>query len=156
MIKINIVAVGKVKESYYAEGIAEYLKRLTRYAEVKITEVKEVNFSKDSEENRLVTIKKEGEGIKRELKGYTVAMAIEGKKYTSEEFASFINKAANENGVITFIIGGSYGIDEDIKKNADAKISISDMTLPHTLCRLVLTEQIYRAFTILSNGQYHK
>ena len=153
MIKINVVAVGKVKEKYYREGIDEYLKRLSRFAEVTITEIKEENYSP---ENPYLTLKKEGEAIRKELKGYTVAMAVEGKQISSEDFAKFFENTAKTSSVITFVIGGSYGIDEEVKKSCDLKISLSKMTLPHTLCRLVLVEQIYRAFMINSNSTYHK
>ena len=157
MLKINIVAVGKVKEKYFGDGISEYLKRLSRFAEVKIIEVKEENYSKDNKEIRLEILKKEGENIKKELKGYVIALAIEGKQLTSEELADKIsNLATKGESVITFVIGGSYGIDESIKETADYKLSFSKMTLPHTLARLVLTEQLYRAFMINSNSSYHK
>ena len=157
MIKINIVAVGKVKERYFQDGIDEYVKRLSRYAKVTINEVKEKNITNEPNQSEIQEIlKREGDEIKKELKGYVVAMAIEGKKLSSEGLATFIEKAKNLRGEITFVIGGSYGIDESIKKAADERISVSDMTFPHTLLRLMLTEQIYRAFTILEDGKYHK
>ena len=157
MIKINIVAVGKVKERYFQDGIDEYVKRLSRYAKVTITEVKEKNITNEPNQSEIQEIlKREGDEIKKELKGYVVAMAIEGKKLSSEGLATFIEKAKNLRGEITFVIGGSYGIDECVKKAADERISVSDMTFPHTLLRLMLTEQIYRAFTILEDGKYHK
>ena len=157
MIKINIVAVGKVKERYFQDGIDEYVKRLSRYAKVTINEVKEKNITNEPNQSEIQEIlKREGDEIKKELKGYVVAMAIEGKKLSSEGLATFIEKAKNLRGEITFVIGGSYGIDECVKKAADERISVSDMTFPHTLLRLMLTEQIYRAFTILEDGKYHK
>lgn len=157
MVKINIVAVGKVKEKYFQEGIDEYVKRLSRYAKLNIIEVKEKNITTEPNPSQIKEIlKREGEDIKKELKGYVVAMAIEGKKLSSNGFASFIEKAKNTCGEITFVIGGSYGLDDSVKNLASEKISISDMTFPHTLLRLILSEQLYRAFTILKDGKYHK
>ncbi len=157
MVKINIVAVGKVKEKYFQAGIDEYVKRLSRYAKITITEVKEKNISNEPNKSEIQEIlKREGDEIKKEVKGHVVAMAIEGKKLSSEELASFIEKAKNLRGEITFVIGGSYGLDDGVKSLAEDKLSVSDMTFPHTLLRLMLVEQIYRAFTILEDGKYHK
>lgn len=157
MVKINIVAVGKVKERYFQDGINEYLKRLSRYAKVSIIEIKERNLVNEPNASEILEIlKREGDDIKKELKGHVVAMAIEGKKYSSEAFSDFIERAKNLRGEITFVIGGSYGLDSSVKKVADDNISVSDMTFPHTLLRLMLVEQIYRAFTILEDGKYHK
>jgi 23S rRNA (pseudouridine1915-N3)-methyltransferase len=157
MIKINIVAVGKVKEKYFQEGVNEYLKRLNRFCRVNVIEIKERNIVENPNPSEILEIlKREGEDIKKELKGHVVAMAIEGKKHSSTSFANFINKIKDEVGEITFVIGGSYGIDSSVKEKASDKISFSDMTFPHTLYRVMLVEQIYRAFTILEDGKYHK
>lgn len=157
MIKVNVVAVGKVKEKYFADGIAEYSKRLSRYCEFKITEVAEENYQK-ADGAIINTIKeKEGERIIPHLKGYVYAMAIEGKKTSSERFAAVIKSLCDKgNGVITFVIGGSYGLSDAVKDRADELLSFSDMTFPHTLFRLMLTEQIYRAFSINGGSAYHK
>ena len=157
MIKVNIVAVGKVKEKYFLEGINEYAKRLSRYCEFKIIEVAEENFTK-FEEGLISTIKdREAERILPHLKGFVIAMAIEGKKYTSEKFASLIKDVADRgSGVLTLVIGGSYGLSDKVKNRADQLASFSDMTFPHTLFRLMLTEQLYRAFSINGGSAYHK
>lgn len=157
MLKINVVAVGKVKEKYFQEAINEYLKRLTRFAEVKIIEVKEENFTKDSEELRKETLKKEEENILPYLKGYVIALAIEGKQFTSETLSKKLDDLT-VTGVseITFIIGGSYGLTEEIKRKADLKFSFSLMTFPHTLARVILLEQLYRGFMIKAGSTYHK
>ncbi len=157
MIKVNIVAVGKVKEKYFLEGINEYAKRLSRYCEFKIIEVAEENFTK-FEEGLISTIKdREAERILPHLKGFAIAMAIEGKKYTSEKFASLIKDVADRgSGVLTLVIGGSYGLSDKVKNRADQLASFSDMTFPHTLFRLMLTEQLYRAFSINGGSAYHK
>lgn len=158
MIKINVVCVGKVKENYYKEAIAEYVKRLKRFCEVSFIECKDETFSKEpSTADILRLLKKEGEGIEKNLKGYIIALAIEGEKISSETFAKKLAelKDAGE-GIITFVIGGSYGIDASIKQKADKKISFSNMTFPHTLARVLLLEQIYRAFMINADSDYHK
>ena len=153
MLKVNIVCVGKVKEKYFADGINEYSKRLSRFCEFKIIETDEEN----SKNSASLISEKEGKNILPKLRGTVLALAIEGKKYSSEKFASKI-KSLKDGGLgeITFVIGGSYGLSDEVKKKADELISFSDMTFPHTLFRLMLTEQIYRAFCILENTPYHK
>ncbi len=157
MVKVKIVAVGKVKEKYFTDMILEYSKRISRYAKFSIVEVKEENFIEEPNgSERLEILKREGANIKKELSGYVVAMCIEGKKLSSTGLSELIEKSQSRASEITFVIGGSYGICESVKALADFKLSISDMTFPHTLCRAVLTEQIYRAFSISNNGKYHK
>ena len=153
MLKINVVCVGKVKEKYFADGIAEYAKRLSRFCEFSIVETDEEN----AKNIPAVIVEKEGKNILPKLRGTVLALAIEGKKYTSVAFADKI-KSLKDGGVgeITFVIGGSYGLSDEVKKRADGLISFSDMTFPHTLFRLMLTEQIYRAFSIIDNTPYHK
>ena len=157
MIKVNIVAVGKVKEKYFADGIAEYSKRLSRFCEFKIIELNEENFVKVDDALILSIKEKEAEKILPHLKGFVFAMAIEGEKFSSEKLAKTLkNLSDSGQGVITFVIGGSYGLSDQVKKRADKLLSFSDMTFPHTLFRLMLTEQIYRAFSINSGSAYHK
>jgi 23S rRNA (pseudouridine1915-N3)-methyltransferase len=157
MIKVNIVAVGKVKEKYFSDGIEEYRKRLGKYCEFNIIELQEENYQKVDDALILQIKEKEGEKILSAVKGYVFAMAIEGKKFSSEKFAQKIKELTDSGkGVITFVIGGSYGLSDKVKAKADALISFSDMTFPHTLFRLMLTEQIYRAFSITGGSAYHK
>lgn len=156
MIKINIVCVGKVKERYFADGIEEYKKRLSKFCEFNIIEVQEENYSKFISSLVPTILEKESERILPHLKGYVFCTAIEGKKYSSESFAKKLKKVADEKGTVTFIIGGSYGLSEKVKKAASELISFSDMTFPHTLYRLMLTEQLYRCFTIITGSSYHK
>ena len=153
MLKVNIVCVGKVKEKYFADGINEYSKRLSRFCEFKIIETDEEN----SKNSASLISEKEGKNILPKLRGTVLALAIEGKKYSSEKFASKI-KSLKDGGLgeITFVIGGSYGLSKSVKSRADQLISFSDMTFPHTLFRLMLTEQIYRAFCINAGSPYHK
>ena len=157
MIKINVVAVGKIKEKYFNEGISEYSKRLGKYCEFNIIEVAEENFNK-VDDGKIQQIQgKEADRILPHLKGYVVVMAIEGKKLSSEQLASTIKKTAdNGQGVLTFVIGGSYGLADEIKNRADILLSFSDMTFPHAMFRLMLSEQIYRAFSINGGSAYHK
>ena len=157
MVKINVVCVGKIKEKYFLDGALEYIKRLSRFAKINVVEVKEKNIVNEPNESEIAEIlAREAEDIKKELKGYVVCCAIEGKKVSSKSFASLIEKAKNSHGEITFVVGGSYGICNSIKQACNEKISFSDMTFPHTLYRVMLLEQIYRAFTILEDGKYHK
>ncbi len=157
MIKINLVAVGKVKEKYFAEGIAEYAKRLSRFCEFRIIEIEEENFKRVDEASVTVIKKREGERILQQAKGYVIATSPEGKKLSSEGLADKIKRLSDEGkGVFTFVIGGSYGLSDEVKARADEKISFSDMTFPHTLFRLMLTEQLYRAFSIIGGSAYHK
>lgn len=154
MVKINLVCVGKVKEKYFAEGIAEYAKRLKRFCDFTITETAEENVSGLSS---AAIAEREGKGILPKLRGAVFALAIEGKKYSSENFAGELKRLIDGGtGEITFVVGGSYGLSEELKRKADGLISFSDMTFPHTLFRLMLTEQIYRAFCINAGTPYHK
>ena len=156
MIKVNIVCVGRVKEKYFEEGIAEYAKRLSRYCEFKIIEVEEENFKKAEDGEINIIKEREGERILPHLKGYVFVSAIEGKKLSSKAFSEKLKKAADERGTVSFVIGGSYGLADEVKKRARELISFSDMTFPHTLFRLILVEQIYRAFSISAGTAYHK
>ncbi|MCD8295527.1 MAG: 23S rRNA (pseudouridine(1915)-N(3))-methyltransferase RlmH [Clostridia bacterium] len=145
MQKIYIVCVGKIKEEFYREAVQEYLKRLSRFAKVETVEIPE---------NK--TLEREGEGILRACKGHAIALCIEGRKESSESFAQLIKKSCDKGEDITFIIGSSCGLAESVKAKADDRISFSDMTFPHQLMRVILAEQIYRAFMIISGGEYHK
>ncbi|MBO5712659.1 MAG: 23S rRNA (pseudouridine(1915)-N(3))-methyltransferase RlmH [Clostridia bacterium] len=157
MMKIKVIAVGKVKEKYFVDACNEYLKRLTRYASVTVTEVKEENFVTEPTESEIEQIlKKEGASIIKELKGEVFVMAIEGKKYSSVEFSRLIKKSRDGVGEMSIVIGGSYGVANEVKKLASGLISFSDMTFPHTLARVMTLEQLYRGFNILSDGRYHK
>lgn len=145
MIKINIIVVGKIKESFYREALAEYLKRLSRFAKVEVKELAERQ-----------TLKEESADILRAAKGYVIALAIEGKKLSSEALAEKIKGLCDKGEEISFIIGSSCGLDKSVKDRADFLLSFSDMTFPHQLMRVILTEQIYRSFMINSGSEYHK
>ena len=145
MQKINIVCVGKIKEEFYRAAISEYLKRLTRFAKV---EVKELPEGKNLNE--------ESVGILKAAKGYIFALCVEGKRLSSENLAAEVKKLCDSGEEITFIIGSSCGLAQCVKDAADFKLSFSDMTFPHQLMRVILAEQIYRAFMINSGSEYHK
>ena len=155
MLKVNIVAVGKVKEKYFLDGIAEYQKRLSRFCDFKIIEVAEENYSKFDDGLVEVIKKAEAERILPHLKGKVYAMAIEGKQTSSEIFAKNLKNISQNYSEVTFVIGGSYGLSQEVKSKSEL-FSFSQMTFPHTLFRLMLSEQIYRAFMINSGSAYHK
>lgn len=160
MLSVNIICVGKLKEKYWTMAIAEYEKRLSAFCKFNIIEVSEEKISDNPSESQIKsTVFHEGERIKDKLKknSFVVSMCIEGKIISSQELAAMIEKASLEGySSIDFIIGGSWGIDENVKTMSNAKISMGRMTFPHQLARIMLTEQIYRSFQISSNGKYHK
>lgn len=137
--------MGKIKEEYLRSAIAEYLKRLSRFAKV---EVKELAEGK--------TLKDEADPILKAAKGYKIALCVEGEKLSSEVFAQKIKTLCNKGEEISLIIGSSCGLDQSVKASADIKLSFSDMTFPHQLMRVILLEQVYRAFMINSGSEYHK
>ena len=159
-MKIKIICVGKLKEKYLKDGILEYTKRLSRFCKIEIIEVNDEkipdNASKSQED---IVIRNEGEKILKHIqKGeYIISLCVEGKNISSTDLADNLKSITlSGNSTIAFIIGGSLGIDEKIKNMSDYKLSFSKMTFPHQLMRLILLEQIYRAFKINSNEEYHK
>lgn len=153
MFKINLVTVGKVKEKYFSDAVGEYAKRLSRFCDLKIIECKECGGEDDSPE---VALKKESDEIAKYLKGYVFVLAIEGTGYDSERFSEKLAAVKDGTGEATFVIGSSYGVSETLKRRADELVSFSKMTFPHTLFRVMLVEQLYRAFMIKGGGKYHK
>ena len=152
-----MIAVGKVKEKYYTNAIKEYAKMLSRFCTFSVIEVQEENYKKVDDKLVERIKEKEGERILAQLKGHVIVLTPEGQKYSSSTFAKKLKSLTDiGTGVISFVIGGSYGISNAVKERADDKISFSDMTFPHTLFRVMLTEQIYRAFSILNGSAYHK
>ena len=159
-MNITIITVGKIKEKYIKLGLDEFTKRLSRYCKINLIEVSDEKAPENLSANEMVLIKnKEGESIQKYIKEgmYVVALAIKGKMLSSEELASKIQDLAiNGNSHITFIIGGSLGLSDDILNRADFKLSFSPMTFPHQLMKLILLEQIYRGFRIIKGEPYHK
>ncbi|MFZ5944973.1 MAG: 23S rRNA (pseudouridine(1915)-N(3))-methyltransferase RlmH [Bacillota bacterium] len=159
-MNIKIIAVGKLKEKYLKEGIVEYLKRLQSYAKVEIIEVADekepANASPVDED---IVKEKEAERISKHIKQdtYLICLAIDGKQLSSEELAGKLDKLALEGkSDITMVIGGSLGLSQSVISRADFKLSFSKMTFPHQLMRLILLEQLYRAFRIIKGEPYHK
>lgn len=150
---IKIISVGSIKEKYLKDAIDEYTKRLSKYTNIEIIEVKDEGLV---EKEKAIYL--EGEKIKKHLsnKDYIITLEIEGIQYTSVDFSKKLNQIQIENSNITFIIGGSYGLSNEIKKMSKMKLSFSKMTFPHQLFRVLLLEQIYRSYKILNNEKYHK
>ena len=159
-MKIKIVTVGKLKEKYLKDGIAEYSKRLSRFANlemIELTDEKTPDRASDSENQKILEL--EGTRILSKIgeRDFVIVLAIEGKTLSSEEFSKQLEQAPiNGFSTLTFVIGGSLGLSPQVKKRANLSISFGRLTLPHQLMRLVLVEQIYRAFTIQQGSPYHK
>lgn len=150
---IKIITVGQIKEKYLQDAINEYKKRLSKYTNIEVIEVKDEGLVEE-----VKAIKLEAEKIKKHIndRDYIVTLEIEGKQMTSVEFANKIDNILIENSNIDFIIGGSYGLSDDIKNMSRLHLSFSKMTFPHQLFRVFLLEQIFRAFKIMNNETYHK
>jgi 23S rRNA (pseudouridine1915-N3)-methyltransferase len=159
-MKISIVAVGKIKERYLKEGIAEYVKRLSRFCDLRITEVEDERTPESlslAQEEQVK--KKEASRIAGKLKegSYLIVLDVKGTRKTSEDFASALQACfTSGRSDITFVIGGSLGLDAELVRKADLTLSLSDLTFPHQLTRLILLEQLFRAFKILNGETYHK
>lgn len=159
-MKISIVCVGKIKESFYRQAIEEYAKRLSKYCKLEIIEVADEKTPDKASEALESQIKeKEADRILEKIKedAYVFTLEIKGKAYTSEGFAEMIQKTTVQGkSHLVFVIGGSLGLHEKVLKRSNHAISFSDMTFPHQLMRVILTEQIYRAFRIINGEPYHK
>ena len=160
MMNITIISVGKLKEKYLKQAIDEYSKRLTRYCKIDSIELPDEKTPDNASEKEELQIKyKEGQLILSKIKDnmFVIAMDLNAKQMTSEEFSRFIEtQGVMGNSNITFVIGGSLGLSDEVLKRADYKLSFSKMTFPHQLMRLILLEQVYRAFRINNNEPYHK
>jgi len=149
---IRIICVGKIKEKYFTDAIKEYQKRLSKYTKLEIIELPDF----DSDINTI--LKKESELILKQIKdkSYIITLEIDGNELSSVELSKKMDNIFNTNSDITFIIGGSYGLSDEVKKISNYKLSFSKMTFPHQLFRIILLEQIYRSYKILNNETYHK
>ena len=159
MIHINIICVGKIKENYLKDAITEYSKRLSKYCKLNIIEVSDEQIPDSVNKKQSDNIKNmEGKKILSNIKNSCViSLDLKGKQFSSEEFSNKINNISlNYNSSITFIIGGSLGLSEEVLSHSNELIRFSKMTFPHQLIRVFLLEQIYRAFIILNNETYHK
>lgn len=160
MLNMRIVCVGKLREQFYIDAFNEYSKRLSAYCKFECVELNETKLgSSPSDKEIAAALDKEAVDIERALgkDAYVIAMCVEGKQLKSEDFAQKINSlAVSGRGRICFVIGGSFGISQRIKQRADMRLSMSEMTFPHHLARVMLAEQIYRAFKIINGSKYHK
>ena len=160
MINVKFICVGRMREKYYIEAFKEYQKRLGAYCKFEISELEEQRLSdKPSEKEIQAALTKEGGEILKQIPKdtYTVCMCVEGKLKSSEDMAKIILERENSGKPkLCFIIGGSFGICEQVKNAADLKLSMSKMTFPHHLARVILAEQVYRGFKINEGSKYHK
>ena len=145
MVKISLVCVGRLKEAYWRDAVAEYLKRLSRFCRAEVREIAEGR-----------SVEEEADPILRACRGRVIALAVEGRGCSSEGFARMLQGAVDAGEGVTFVIGSSCGLSPRVKARADMLLSFSAMTLPHQLMRVVLCEQIYRAFMINAGAEYHK
>ncbi|WP_293969992.1 23S rRNA (pseudouridine(1915)-N(3))-methyltransferase RlmH [uncultured Ruminococcus sp.] len=161
MIRVNIICIGKIKEKYFTDAINEYAKRLSAFCKFSVVELSEEKIKSNNPNESQISevINAEGRRILQKINqsDYVVAMCIEGKMLSSEELSKTIdNVSISGKSTLDFIIGGSYGLSAEVKQRADFRLSMSRMTFPHQMARMILSEQIYRAFEISSNGKYHK
>lgn len=160
MQRVTVLCVGKLKERFYADAAAEYVKRLQRYCKLEIIELPEQRLPEDPSPAEIQrALRAEGAAIREKLPkgGAVVALCIEGKPCSSEELSRRMADFGIQGRTqVTFIIGSSFGLDEDVKKQADWRLSMSPMTFPHHLARVMLLEQIYRACQIAEGTKYHK
>lgn len=158
-MQLTLITVGTLKEDYLKDAVAEYKKRLSQYARVEEISIKE---EKIADEDNAAEIKRalsaEGERIINAVpKGaFTVALCVEGKEYTSEQLAELVRGASDTSGKLALVIGSSHGLSPDVKSRADVRLSVSRMTFPHQLMRVILYEALYRSFTIIAGKRYHK
>ena len=158
-MKIKVYCIGKIKEQYLKDGINEYIKRISPYANVEIIEVQDSKVKDNPNDFDINKAKnEEGERVLKLIKNdYLVGLDMNKKEFISEEFAEFLQSKLEEGGSsLSFVIGGSYGLSDDLKKRCNTSISLSKMTFLHQMTRLILLEQIYRGFKILNNETYHK
>ena len=159
-MKIRILTVGKCKEEFAKEGVKEYSKRLSKFAQIEIVEVDDEKTKENASINELNLVKdKEGEKLLAKIqdRDYVIALAINGKTYDSVEFSEHLTDLMNDgNSTIDFVIGGSVGLSDKVLNRANERLSFSDFTFPHQLMRVILLEQIFRAFKIAKNEPYHK
>ena len=159
-MNINVIGVGKIKEKYLKLGIDEFKKRLSKYCKLDIIELDDEKAPEKLSEKEMIMVKeKEGKKILSKIKdtSYVIVLAIDGKNLSSEELADKMSDlAVRGNSNITFVIGGSLGLSDEVLDRADYKLSFSKMTFPHQLMRLILLEQVYRAYRINNNEPYHK
>ena len=154
-MKITLLLTGKTKEKYLQTGVEEYVKRINRYTALSVNVIPDLKVTKKTPVD-LVKVQ-EGQEIMQRIRqnDFVVLLDEKGKKFSSEDFASFISGLEGRSGQAVFVVGGAYGFSSEVYKRADAKLSLSDMTFSHQMVRLIFTEQLYRAFTIIKGEPYH-
>lgn len=155
-MNVYVVCVGKLKEPYLRDAVAEYAKRLGRFCRLEVVELAESKNTSTAPKDVERAVEEEGERILAALKGTVIALDLGGKEVTSEELACIVKTSVDKGESLTFVIGGSDGLSEAVKRRADCAVRFGRITLPHQLCRVVLVEQIYRAFCINAGVRYHK
>ena len=158
-MNIDIVCIGKLKERYWTEACAEYIKRLSSYCSIKVTELREARQTGTGPAAEALVVEQEGRSILDKIgeRDYVIALAVKGKRLSSEGLAEKINALALEGrSDVCFVIGGSLGLSDEVMRRADMALSFSDMTFPHQMMRVILLEQIYRSFKIIRGETYHK
>lgn len=160
MLNITIIAVGRLKDKFYEDAAAEYVKRLSAYTKVNIVEVRAADLPEDPGAALIAdALKREGQEILKKIpaSAYVAALCIEGRQIASEDMAGLLTDVPlMGKSELVFLIGGSYGLSDEVKRRADARLSMSKMTFPHRLARVMLLEQIYRGFKISRGEKYHK
>ena len=159
MLNVKIYVTGTLKEQYYKDAIAEYKKRLNAYCKLEIIEYKEYKLPDDPSDKQIEqALSVEGEKILSDISpsAYKIAMCVEGKQLSSEEFAVKLDEIATSHGEVAIIIGSSFGLSEELKRACDLRMSVSKMTLTHQMLRVWLVEIIYRCLSITRGGKYHK
>lgn len=159
MLNVKFIVIGNLKESYLREAAAEYEKRLSAFCRFETVQLKEEKLSDDPSDTEIQkALEREALQIEKSIspRAYRIAMCVEGNQLSSEEFAERIGKIEQTAGEIAFIIGSSFGLADSIKKSADMRLSVSKMTFPHQLMRVLLLESVYRAFNIRKGTRYHK
>lgn len=157
-MNVNFIAMGRLKQGWYSDACAEYRKRLGGYANVVVKEPEPTALPQNPSAAQIEqALEKEAKVIREQASGFTVAMCVEGKQLSSEQLAKKLEELGNSGfSTVSFIVGSSFGLSESLKSECGFRLSMSPMTFPHELARVMLFEQVYRAFSIINNSKYHK
>ncbi|MBE6601048.1 MAG: 23S rRNA (pseudouridine(1915)-N(3))-methyltransferase RlmH [Ruminococcaceae bacterium] len=159
MLQLTVITVGNLKESYWREALAEYEKRLCAFCKPNIIQLKEAKLSENPSASEIAAaLSDEGKRILAAIppRAYRIALCVEGKQFSSEELADKLDAAVTSNGSICLIIGSSFGLSAEVKSACDLRLSVSKLTFPHQMMRVLLLEVLYRSFSILKGTKYHK
>ena len=159
MLHLTVITVGNLKEGYWREALAEYEKRLSAFCKPEIVQLKEARVSENPSDGEIVSaLSDEGKRILSAIPqgAYKIALCVEGKQFSSEELAAHLERAVNESGKLCLIIGSSHGLSPEVKSACDLRLSVSKLTFPHQMMRVLLLEVLYRSFSIIKGTKYHK